>query len=606
MGTRRAILAVLCAALLAAGASALVARERLARCAYLPLLGEALLPPPDFERLAPAPSGVLLPAGWSAPHVGVQVGDFTATGQGHSLQLLGIANSLQTPAVGVRPGQPYCVSALALADSRASGTRLQAVFHWQDAAGRALASDATGWQEARQWGGPGDRGGWSPITGAFTAPADAARLAVSFHPSSDDRVYLDAITLRAGGVPMAADHGPPATGASVVVSPWPDGRRAAVSFSFDWETAMGGLVHSRSVGEPLYDADPALRAMRMREGVTTTLAIFAPLGVRATYYANGYNLLLGNQERRTFMGDPTFGWATRANRWPSDAWASTPWFAPDPYGTAQSHPAWYFGDLIPLLVGAGQDVQSHTFSHLYAGLASVDELRADAAEWNRAAADRGLPPARSLAFPWSGSAGMSDAAWQALADAGISSVTRTSDQAQFRFVSPDDPRCRAVPGHERILACPDFYLTAQSAPEALGLIARAAEAGGMIDLWAHTEEVVTPTQIAAWQEVVGAAAARRDAGEVWIAPLAEIAARQQATSHVTVSAKRKAQSEQPATFVVSNGSRTALDGLTLRLPYPVERAEAGGAALAVAAQDRSAVVLDLQAGQTVEVTVWPA
>lgn len=606
---------MLCAALVAAGGSAAVARERLARCAYVPLIGEALLPPPDFGRLEPAPSGVPLPAGWSAPAVGVQVGAFTVSGAGHSFQLLGIANALRTPPVAARPGASYCVSAQALADSRASGTRLRAVFHWLDAQGRPLASDETAWQEVRQWAGPGDDGGWSPIAGGFVAPPGAAALAVSFHPASDDRVYLDQITIRAGGVPPTADRRPLTAGtasplvggrSSVIVSPWPDGRRAAVSFSFDWETAMGGLVHSRSVGEPLYDADPELRAMRMREGVTTTLAIFRPYGVRATYYANGYNLLPGNRDRRTFMGNPTFRWATRANRWRSDAWASTPWFAPDPYGTAQSHPAWYFGDLLPLLAAAGHDVQSHTFSHLYAGLASVEELRADLREWNAVAAERGLPPARSLAFPWSGSAGMSYAAWEALDAAGITSVTRTSDQAQYRLVSLEDARCRPVPGHERILACPDFYLTERSAPEAVRLIDRAITAGGAIDLWAHTEEVVTPAQVAAWAEVVRYAAAKRDAGEVWLAPLAEIAARQQAAEKVTLDAKGKTLNEHPITLVVTNESSTALDGLTLWLPYAVGRVQAEDGTVSVAAHDRNAVVLDLQAGQAIEVTIWPA
>lgn len=612
--TRRAILlGVLCGALLVVGATLLVVRERLSRCAYVPLLGEALLSPPDFDTLAPAPSGVLLPAGWSAPAVGVQVGDFSVNG-GRSFQLLGIANALRTPTVPVQPAQTYCVNAQALTDGYASGTRIRAVFHWQNSGGQDIAHDQTTWQPARQWGGQDDRGGWSPIAGAFTAPAGAAQLAVSFHPASDDRVYLDQIVIRHGLVTATTDDGPPNTAdeqtvvggpSSVVsVSPWPDGRRAAVSFSFDWETAMGGLVHSRSVGEPLYDADPALRAMRMREGVTTTLAIFEPRDVRATYYANGYNFLPGNRDRRLFMGNPTFTWATSANRWPSGTWASTPWFAPDPYGTVQSDPAWYFADLLPSLKNAGQDVQSHTFSHLYAGLANVDEIRSDLAEWNGVAAEQGAGPARSLAFPWSGSGGLSDAAWQALEAAGITSVTRTSDQAQYRLVSLDEPHCRAVPGHETILACPDFYLTAQSAPAAVALIDRAVDAGGMIDLWAHTEEVVTPAQIAAWTSVVDHATARRDAGDVWIAPLAEIADRQQAVANVRIVNFEAGQPEagEPATFQLLNNGETDLSGVTVRMPFAVGRVVASSPTKPSAADD--AIILDIGRGQTVEVTAW--
>ncbi|NCC33889.1 MAG: twin-arginine translocation signal domain-containing protein, partial [Chloroflexia bacterium] len=108
---------------------------------------------------------------------------------------------------------------------------------------------------------------------------------------------------------------------------WPAGRRAAVAFTFDWETAMGGLVHSRSIGDPNVDQDYLLRAQRMREGLATTMDIFAPLAIRATYYATGYNFLLGNREQRQFLGNPIFPWATQANGWTSDRWTTTPWFA---------------------------------------------------------------------------------------------------------------------------------------------------------------------------------------------------------------------------------------------------------------------------------------
>jgi hypothetical protein len=163
-----------------------------------------------------------------------------------------------------------------------------------------------------------------------------------------------------------------------------------------------------------------------------------------------------------------------------------------------------------------------------------------------------------------------------------------------------------VPGHESILACPDFYLTERTAPDAVALIDRAVAAGGMIDLWAHTEEVVTPAQVAAWGEVVAHAAERRDAGDVWIAPLAEIAERQQAAARVTLSAVDSSLGAGPITLTVANRGSTLIDGLTLRLPFAVERAEVAGVALAVAGPDRSAVVLRLGAGQIVEVTIWSA
>jgi hypothetical protein len=415
------------------------------------------------------------------------------------------------------------------------------------------------------------------------------------------------------------------------VAQWPNGAQAALSFSFDWETAMGGLIHSRSSDDPNSDQNPVARGLRMRQGITTTLDIFRPYGIRATYYANGYNFLLGNIERRTFMGNPTFAWAKTEDpySWRSDIWTKTPWFALDPHGTVQSDPAWYFGDLIPLLQRERQDIQSHTFSHLYGGFANAAEWRADLAAWSSVAAERGVPPARSLAFPWSSSAGMSDANWQALADAGITSVTRTNwspKQPQYHIVSAQNPHCAPVPGHETILACPDFYLTTSSAPQALKLIDTIIGANGMLDLWAHTEEVTAPDQIAVWRQVVGYAAQKRDAGKLWIAPLAEIAAWQQARDKVRVETREPKTDSQgldgAMNFQLSNSSTLDLKGLTLVLPFAAQRVEitdSSGAVQSVrpitkagdAADSRfsvrgSMLLLDIKAGQQLEVTAWPA
>jgi hypothetical protein len=74
------------------------------------------------------------------------------------------------------------------------------------------------------------------------------------------------------------------------------------------------------------------------------------------------------------------------------------------------------------------------------------------------------------------------------------------------------------------MVCPDYYLTVARTPVALQLLADMRDRDGFIDFWAHTEEVTTPEQIAAWESVVNATASAKD---VWVAPLAEIAVRQQ-------------------------------------------------------------------------------
>jgi hypothetical protein len=625
MGMRRVLLLVALCTALAFGGAALLARERMARCAYVPLVAGDLLAAPDFARLATDPRsgpGVPpLPAGWSAPARGVQVGSFTVAGSGHSLQLIGIANAIRTPPVAVRAGQSYCVALQAIADSPVSATKLRAIFEWRDQQGATIATDTSDWQAVRRWEGPDDRGGWSQLTADFRAPVGAAQLGISFHPASDDRVYLDDFHVRRttdqrrptdDDRPTTTDQ---STQSAVIIGAWPNGYQGALSFSFDWETAMGGLIHSLS--DDVASANPGERGLRMREGITTTLDLFRPYGIRATYYANGYNFLLGNPERRRFMDDPTFSWATPATNerkgWSTDRWLTTPWFADDPYGTVESDPGWYFGDLIALLMREKHDIQTHTFSHLYGAYASAGDWSADLQAWREVAAERGAPMARSLAFPWSSSAGMSYANWDVLEQAGITSITRTNiNLPQFQLADRAGLRCQPVPGHEHILACPDFYLHDQgSAAQATALIDKAVATGGMIDLWAHTEEVVSPAQIALWGQVVGYAAQQRDAGKLWIAPLAEIADWQQALNNVRIE-NREPRTENhetlnPLTFAVNNENPHALQDLTLLLPFSIQRVTVhgsdSGSQFSVLG---SMLIMNIGAGETLEVQAWPA
>jgi hypothetical protein len=626
MGMRRVLLLVALCAALAFGGAALLARERMARCAYVPLVAGDLLAAPDFTHVETNPRsgpGVPpLPAGGSAPARGVQVGSFTVSGSGRSFQLIGIANAVQTPPVAVRAGQSYCVALQAIADSPVSATRLRAIFEWRDQQGATIATDVSDWQMVRRWEGPDDRGGWSQLAAGFRAPAEASLLAISLHPASDDRVYLDDIHVRPSvsrlGIRdwrLDTSQSPiPNPQSLVSIEPWPEGRRGALSFSFDWETAMGGLIHSLS--DDVASANPAERGLRMREGITTTLGLFRPYGIRATYYANGYNFLLGNPDRRQFMGDPTFSWATPATSerkgWSTDRWTTTPWFADDPYGTVQSDPGWYFGDLIAVLQREKQDIQTHTFSHMYGAYASADDWRADLQAWREVASERGVAMARSLAFPWSSSAGMSYANWDVLEQAGITSVTRTNiNLPQFQLADRASLRCRSVPGHERILACPDFYMHDRaSAAQAMLLIERAIAAGGMIDLWAHTEEVVSPEQIALWGQVVGYAAQQRDAGKLWIAPLAEIADWQAAVAELkieNVEWRNQGDSAAPTlSFTIQNVSERNLSAVTLKLPFQPKKISVDGVILNSQFSILNSMQLDIQARQTLEVQAWPA
>ncbi len=603
---RRIVSATLIAGLLFGGVWGAITllQQRMARCAYVPLLAENILPNADLSQHG---HDTQMPTGWVAAAPGAMPGDFALDGDQRSLHLMGIANFIQTPPVPVAPGRSYCFSGYAITDSaKGSPTQVRLRFQWRNAQGDVVAEDDSAWQPVVLWQEDAPPDQWSHLAAAFRAPPDAATLHVQMHPASDDRIYLDVMHVRPGGaaperVALAAN--PPEL---LTVRPWPDGHRAALSFTFDWETTMAGLIHSRSVGDPYTDTDPLVRGLRMREGVTTTLNLFEPHQIRATYYSAGYTFLLSNTTRMQFMDNPTYTWATTENRWTTDRWTTTPWFAPDPYGTVQSHPAWYFGDLVPRLQAAGQDIQSHTFSHFYGGFVGAEEWRDDLATWRRVAAARGVAPARSLAFPWSSSGGMSYADWDALEAAGITSVTRLSDQSQYNLFPRDEhglvnePHCIPLPGHERILACPDIYLTPASVGRVLQQIERTREEEGFIDVWAHTEEVISAEQQAAWQQVVAYAAAQPD---VWIAPLSEVADWQQAAAQVQVQAQPGTSS--PHTFTVTNASDRPLSGLTIQSAVALERATVEGTPVPVDGETGT-MLLDMEPQQRVEVALWPA
>lgn len=583
-------------------------QQRMVHCAPVPLLAENLLPNADLALPGSSPT---VPLGWSAGAPGANLGTFALDGDMRSFHLMGIANSVETPAIAVQAGQTICFGGYAITDSvKGSATRVQVVFLWQDEQGHELARDRSPWQDVVLWRQEAPPESWSRIGAAFVAPAGATHLRVQIHPASDDRVYLDVMHAQVGGVPLPSQ--PPTTSQQpmLTVALWPGGNHAAVSFSFDWETAMAGLVHSRSVGDPYADQDPIVRGLRMREGITTTLALFEPCGIRATYYAAGYTLLVSNTARVQFMGNPTYAWANTDNRWTTNHWTSTPWFASDPYGTAQSDPAWYAGDLVPAVLHHGHDIQSHTFTHFYGGFVGAHEWQEDFKTWAWAASAQGMPPVRSLAFPWSSSGGMSYADWDEVEAAGITSVTRLSDQSQYALFPQDaqgivtTPRCIPLPGHERILACPDFYLTPASADRAIEQINRAREMDGMIDLWAHTEEVISTQQRAAWKRVVDYTCSQPD---VWVAPLREIAGWQQALAQVHIQPQPtdapETGADMPHTFLVTNNSSETMEALTLRVAPATRRVTVDGREETMDSSGQ--IVTTLLPHQSLEVNIWP-
>ena len=539
----------------------------------LTITGPNILPNNDFSINADNDD---MPDGWSRGATGVQLGKFVfeQPPQSLSMQLLGVNNYLQSPFIASRPDAEYRVAFRALSDS-SSATAVRVFFHWRDA-------DGVDFSVVRGEAQSVPKGTWSVISAAAIAPADAAQVAISIRPVSDDRVYIDDLSMGQVGVR---------------VQPWPAGKRAALAFSFDYETAMGGLIHSKS-------ADAALtaeaRGLAMREGASTLLELFAPGHIRATFYTNGYNFLIGNSERKEFMGNPLYDkWAKfdaeKGFDWETDRWQTTRWFADDPYTTEAQAPAWYFGSQIEQLKQADQDIQSHTFAHFHGGHVTPDDWRADFKAWNEVAAERGVEPATSLAFPWSSSAGLGAASWDVIAEQGIRSITRTvwrEGQGRSWLADRVHFALRRVPRHPEIAVIADVYLLPSSRDDVLRAMRQTLLNEGAIDVWAHTEEVTSPEQVATWQAVIDAA--RQD---FWIAPVPEIVQYAADIQQVRV----EVLAEQPSyQFRVHNDSPHALRDVTLTLPFVPERVELDGT---VVSTTGTLLLIDLERGQSLEITL---
>jgi peptidoglycan/xylan/chitin deacetylase (PgdA/CDA1 family) len=531
-------------------------------------------------------------------------------------------DELASNRVGVQPGQQYTYSLHAyrlrgafLLPLPVEPVQMQVRLLWQDAALHDLSwADSPTYVITDTGIVAAPTGDPFLVFGRGVAPPQAAYLQLVIRQLSGNGQYVD--------VKLTAD--------GVRVEPYPDGARAALAFSFDWESAMGGSIHSK--GAEIHDpAAATAHGLAMRQGADILREIFATDAVSATFYATGYNLLDGNTERRTFAGNPTYSWARPKWGWATDYWTTHPWYGDDPFGTVQTDPAWYFGDQTDTLRAAGHEIGSHTFGHLYVRGSTPEELDTDLTEWDRAAAARGLPAVQSFAFPWqssnsliSGGTGRSSF-YDVMAAHGITSVTRLypSDLRDHYTMSAVplyiSPTLQISPS---ISIMPDFLLgpplegagdlaitgtVAGGVDVARGEVGTVAGAKQVIDtvlarrgvtsFWNHPEQLATNPDVAnTWRETVAYAAAQRPKG-LWIAPVSTIAGYMRDMRQVEV-----VWQEQPGGYgaVVTNHTDHALDGVTLSFPVPVAAATVEGQP-APRSTGTLVVLPRLAAGATVDV-----
>lgn len=370
----------------------------------------------------------------------------------------------------------------------------------------------------------------------------------------------------------------------------PDGRQGAVAFSFDWETAMGGAVHSKGMVEH----DPAAAAqhgLEMRAGADWLNDLFVRNNISATFYGTGYNLLDGNTERRTFSGDPTYQWASPEYRWETDYWTKHPWYSDDPYGTYQTQPAWYFGDQTRKLLAAGHEIEPHTFGHIYVRGSNVDEMSVDMDEWLKAAKEMGVPPPTTFAFPWRSSNSLKADMYGLLYSKGIRAVTRI-----YALDIVDQYTLGAVKAYPNMAVMPDFLLGGASSmvgeeaegatigtDQGLQVIEETLARRGTTSFWTHPEQLANGTDSGAaqqsWRRVVEATAHERDKGRLWIDTVARITAYEIGVMSVTTRLEQGFMDLGGWQLKVINGSGQELKGVTLTLPDDIANASTTGTSL---------------------------
>lgn len=551
----------------------------LARSAILSRMSN-LLSRPTF---APPAAGEKVAASWALSGTTVTSG---------GLHALGAASRISSNVISVRPGREYDygLHLYQLPGGPTGSARVRLL--WLD---RGL--NTISWHD-------------SPALKVQHSPPDADDTIAAWHmgsqvaPESAAGLRFEVWNLGQDGI---LPRGMQVSQRGVYVEPHPNGARSSLAFSFDWESAMGGLVHSK--GRATHDPDAATReGLAMRDGANWLLDLFAQYKIRASFYATGYNLLDGNQERLIFSGDPTYRWATKEYGWDSDYWLTHPWFSDDPFGTYRTDPGWYFGDQTRMLLTEGHEIAPHTFGHLYVRGSSPQELAVDLDQWIAVARAAGITETTTFAFPWRSSNSISAEFYDLLYSRGIRSVTRVYEETMkdlYALGTAPVSSGGVVTTYNKIAVMPDFLLGRPSGSagvdeggESLGLDAGLAvldesmRRRGTTSFWTHPEQLASDPSLdgerAAWEGVVRRAAEARNAGRLWISSVSDIVAFQTAAQEVTAVLEKLPDGWR---INVSNKSGRQLQGVTLTMPAEISSARSNLSLLTVALDENKATIL---------------
>ena len=130
---------------------------------------------------------------------------------------------------------------------------------------------------------------------------------------------------------------------------------------------------------------------------------------------------------------------------------------------------------------------------------------------------------------------------------------------------------------------PDFQLGASGADltesgpsvvtdtiHAAAVISETIARGGATSFWNHPEVLTIPAVRAVWQATITAVAQARDRGDLWVAPVSDIARYWRDIDQLEV---RWTPDPKRIKLTVVNRSPDALDGVSLEVPAPPQMVE---------------------------------
>lgn len=291
----------------------------------------------------------------------------------------------------------------------------------------------------------------------------------------------------------------------VQVAPFLHDRRAAVIISADFELNWAW----RELAPSLRDAKGQLE----RTNFPYLVALFERTGVPVTWATVGHMFLRSCARGSDGRPHPEMPRPSHNDRWDGD------WYIHDPCSDAAADPLWYSPDLIDRLMAssAPNEIASHSFSHIdfSASSAGPELIDAEIHACIGAMAPFGLRP-RSLVYPFNK---MGHHYMEVLARRGLVAVRHRDPRIRLSY--PERTPSGIYKLYETLnLRRAKYYHYPQKARL---FLREAVERRCAFHIWFHPSDspAVFETVFA---PIVEHIASLRDAGDVWCATMAEVAA----------------------------------------------------------------------------------